>query len=146
MSTSSVLALLSPLVRRPRSCLSSRLILPKSGLSLTKGPLSVAPSEEPTCFPEKLTFLFPRFLDLSVACLVPLWDERGRIRAEHRVAALVGQCYKHWALRERRAQEALLTIAGPRAVQSQFFFLPLVPRSQCGSKSKEEEIKTEKEV
>ena len=49
--------------------------------------------------PRELTFLFPRFLDLSVACLVPLWDERGRISAEHRVAALVGQCYKHWELR-----------------------------------------------
>lgn len=48
--------------------------------------------------PGELTFLFPRFLDLSVACLAPLWDERGRVGAEHRVAAFVGQCYKHWAL------------------------------------------------
>ena len=95
--------------------------------------------------PRELTFLFPRFLDLSVACLVPLWDERGRISAEHRVAALVGQCYKHWELRERCAQEALLAIAGPKAVQSQFLFLPLVLRSHCGSKSKEEEKTSEKE-
>lgn len=64
--------------------------------------------------PRELRFLFPKFLDLSVACLVPLWEEKGRIRAEHRAAALVGQCYKHWALRQKCAQETLLTITGPR--------------------------------
>lgn len=50
------------------------------------------------------------------------------------------------SLRQRCVQEAFLTIAGPRAVRSQFFFIPLVPRSQCGCKSKEEEMKTETEV
>lgn len=98
--------------------------------------------------PRELKFLFPKFLDLSVACLVPLWDEKDRIRTEYRAAALVGQYYKHWVFRQKCAQETLLTRTGPTPAQSQFFFLPLVPRSQCGSKwkKKKEEIKTESEV
>lgn len=78
--------------------------------------------------PRELKFLFPRYLDLSVAGMVPLWDERGRIRAEHKAVVFVGQCFKHWALRQSCAQEALLTIAGPKAVQSQFFFSSLSPK------------------
>lgn len=60
METSSVLVHLLQLVVLGADS-AADLTLPKSGLSLTKKPLSVNPSEEPTLLPWELISLFPRF-------------------------------------------------------------------------------------
>jgi hypothetical protein len=51
------MALLTPLARCPRSRVNSRLM---SGLSLTKAPLSVTLSEEPSKFPDEWEIFIPK--------------------------------------------------------------------------------------
>jgi hypothetical protein len=72
LEASSVLALLSPPARCPRSSLSPTLILPKSGLPLTKGHCQWILLGSPVRFPGKWKFSFARFLDVSL-CKTVIW-------------------------------------------------------------------------